>query len=190
MVGARRQIDHNPCKGVRKGTESPRQTFLSAAEIAAAHKALDASNNRAAALALRLTLLTGCRIGEVLNAGTGPDRHRARDLVEAGGVHQAETTAHRPAAARGAEGRAGIAGHRRPDLWRRPLAVGARQCGDRSARMPDPRSETFTGVKFLARAGASLVEIGAVLGHTKAQTTQRYTHLVGEDLRKLVERAR
>jgi integrase len=42
----------------------------------------------------------------------------------------------------------------------------------------------------LARAGGSLVEIGAVLGHTKAQTTQRYTHLVSGDLRQLVERAR
>ncbi len=49
---------------------------------------------------------------------------------------------------------------------------------------------TTSAGQFLARAGASLVEIGAVLGHTKAQTTQRYTHLVGDDLRKLVERAR
>ena len=60
------RIDHNPCKSVRKRSESPRQVFLSAKEIAAAHKALKAHNNRSAALTLRLTLLTGCRIGEAL----------------------------------------------------------------------------------------------------------------------------
>ena len=43
-----RKIDHNPCKSVRKSAESPRADLLSAAEIAAAHKALEASNNRSA----------------------------------------------------------------------------------------------------------------------------------------------
>src|SRR6185295_4636395 len=47
--------------------EHQRHTFLDAAEIEAAHTALsDDNNNRSAALALRLALLTGCRIGEAL----------------------------------------------------------------------------------------------------------------------------
>ena len=68
-------------------------------------------------------------------------------------------------------------------LWAQVnVAIGRPEC-----RIHDLRHSRASS---LARAGASLVEIGAVLGHTKAQTTQRYTHLVGEDFRKLVERAR
>ena len=62
-----RKIEHNPAKGVRRRPENQRHVFLDADEIKAAHAALDQDNNRAAALALRLALLTGCRIGEVLS---------------------------------------------------------------------------------------------------------------------------
>jgi integrase len=41
----------------------------------------------------------------------------------------------------------------------------------------------------LARSGASLPQIGRVLGHTAPATTNRYAHLVADDLVDLVERA-
>ena len=41
----------------------------------------------------------------------------------------------------------------------------------------------------LARSGASLPQIGTLLGHTAPATTARYVHLVDDDLRDLVERA-
>jgi integrase len=41
---------------------------------------------------------------------------------------------------------------------------------------------------FLASAGHSLPIIGALLGHTQAQTTQRYAHLLDDPLRQATER--
>jgi integrase len=184
-----RKIDHNPAKGVRKGAESPRQTFLSAAEIAAAHEALNASNNRAAALALRLTLLTGCRIGEVLTLA--PDQiDTERAIWAKPAAYTKQKRLHvvplQPEALKVALELLDTGVPTYGDvrwLWAHVnVAIGRPEC-----RIHDLRHSRASS---LARAGASLVEIGAVLGHTKAQTTQRYTHLVGEDLRKLVERAR
>jgi hypothetical protein len=57
------KVERNVAKGVRRQPESHRQVFLDADGIKAAHKALAADPNRAAALALRLALLTGCRTG-------------------------------------------------------------------------------------------------------------------------------
>jgi integrase len=59
------RVERNVAKGVRRCPESPRHIFLDADEIVAANAALDADNNRRAALALKLALLTGARIGEV-----------------------------------------------------------------------------------------------------------------------------
>jgi site-specific recombinase XerD len=41
----------------------------------------------------------------------------------------------------------------------------------------------------LARNGASLPMIGALLGHSSPMLTARYSHLVDSDLRALVERS-
>jgi site-specific recombinase XerD len=41
----------------------------------------------------------------------------------------------------------------------------------------------------LARGGASLMQIGKVLGHTAPATTARYSHLVDRDLVDLIERS-
>jgi integrase len=41
----------------------------------------------------------------------------------------------------------------------------------------------------LARGGASLMQIGKVLGHTAPATTARYSHLVDSDLVDLVDRS-
>ena len=92
-------IDRNPCRGIRRRPENQRQVFLDADEIAAAHAALSGDNNRTAALALRLALLTGCRIGETLTLTAEQIDTSAQDLGQAGRDHQAEKTAHRAAAA-------------------------------------------------------------------------------------------
>ena len=66
-----RLIDRNPAKGVKRRPETPREIFLDAAEIKAALAALDGDNHRAAALPLKLALLTGCRIGEAIHVTAG-----------------------------------------------------------------------------------------------------------------------
>ena len=40
---------------------------------------------------------------------------------------------------------------------------------------------------FAAAQGASLLMIGKLLGHTQAQTTQRYAHLVSDPVRNVAE---
>ena len=60
------RIERNVARRLRRQPESARHTFLNADEITAAHTALDADRDRNAALALRLLLLTGARVGEVL----------------------------------------------------------------------------------------------------------------------------
>jgi integrase len=60
------KIERNVAKGVKRRPENQRHIFLDESEIARAHAALEADSNRPAALALRLALSTGARIGEIL----------------------------------------------------------------------------------------------------------------------------
>jgi integrase len=45
-----------------------------------------------------------------------------------------------------------------------------------------------TYASILASGGASLPLIGALLGHTQSQTTQRYAHLMDDPLREATSR--
>ena len=184
-----RRIDHNPCKSVRKRSESPRQVFLSAKEIAAAHKALKAHNDRSAALTLRLTLLTGCRIGEALKLAPDQIDSARKVWVKPAAYVKTARTHIIPLQADALDVAKQLLDVGVPTydgvriVWERVKEI----IGRPECRIHDLRHSRASS---LARAGASLVEIGAVLGHTKAQTTQRYTHLVSGDLVNLVERAR
>ena len=51
------------------------------------------------------------------------------------------------------------------------------------------RSETHIRNRALASSGLGLPVIGALLGHTTAQTTLRYSHLMDDPLRAATERA-
>ena len=65
-------LDRNPVPGLRRNPEVSRNIFLSADEIEVALAALDAdTEDRAAALAIKLALLTGCRIGEACGLAVG-----------------------------------------------------------------------------------------------------------------------
>jgi integrase len=183
-----RKIDRNPAKGVRRRPENQRHIFLDAAEIAAAHTALAGDNNRTAALALRLALLTGCRIGEVLTlAPTQIDPRRKLWIKPA--AHTKQKKLHivplQPEALAIAQElmRLGL-----PDYdacrraWDRAKAI----VGRREVRIHDLRHSRASA---LARGGASLMQIGKVLGHTAPATTARYAHLVDRDLVDLIERS-
>ena len=64
--------------------------------------------------------------------------------------------------------------------WRRIR----KRAGLEDVRLHDLR---HTFACWAAKKGGSLPQIGAVLGHKQAQTTQRYAHLVPDHLRNLVE---
>ena len=55
----------NPCKGVQRNREEARERFFSEAEIAAIADALGQADERAAADAIRLIMLTGCRLARL-----------------------------------------------------------------------------------------------------------------------------
>jgi integrase len=182
-----RLIPRNPAKGVRRRPENARHIFLDADEIAAALKVLAADHNPAAALALRLALLTGCRIGEALALEADQiDVGRALWIKAAATTKQRRlhiTPLSQAALAVAQELLRGA----RPDYeacrraWERAREV----IGRPEVRIHDLRHSRASA---LARNGASLVQIGRVLGHTAPATTNRYAHLVDRDLAALVER--
>ena len=77
-----------------------------------------------------------------------------------------------------------------PVLLRRPWETALKRAGIEHFRWHDLR---HSAASFLAKSGASLLEIGAVLGHKSANTTKRYAHLTETHthdlLRDMAERA-
>jgi integrase len=186
----------NPAKGIERNQENRRQRYLSPEEIARLSQALAAHPSRQSANVVRLLLLTGARKGEVLSM-------RWEDLDLAAGVWTKPSAAteqkreHRvPLSAPARELLAGIersgpyvfpgdtAEEPQGDIKRFWSAV-AKRARIEGARIHDLR-HTYASV--LASSGASLPLIGALLGHTQAATTLRYSHLFDDPLRQATER--
>ena len=200
--------DTNPCRGVERNTENRRTRSLDGEEMQRLIAALNASKNASANI-VRLALLTGARRGEILSmrwrdldmkAGTWtkPSAHTKQKkdhrVPLSGPVRQllAEIRAEavRKAKADGAEVSEFVFPHR--------LDSKAAQTELKKAWTAICKAAKLQGVRFhdlrhqhasiLASGGASLPMIGALLGHTQPSTTQRYSHLFDDPLRKLVER--
>jgi integrase len=184
------KITGNPCRGVRRRPENQRHVFLGAAEIAAAHRALDGDNqSRPAALALRLALMTGCRIGEAI--GIKADQiDAARRVWTKPASHTKQRKLHVvPLTAEALSVAQELLRLPRPKYedCRQAWLRARKTIGREDTRVHDLRHSYASS---LARNGASLVQIGKLLGHTAPITTARYLHLIDQDLRDLVERSR
>jgi len=195
----------NPARGIERAPEQKRERFLSPAEIARLADALAAAPEGRSANAIRLLMLTGARRGEVLSA-----RWADFDLGAGVWLKPAATTKqkkeHRiplsapalallvemkeeiaPVEAKGRvveflfEGRPGKPLTEIKKTW----ASVCRKAGLSGVRIHDLR-HTFASI--LASSGMSLPIIGALLGHTQAQTTARYAHLLDDPLRAATER--
>jgi integrase len=182
------KIERNPCRGVRRRPENQRHTFLNEAEIAAAHKALAGDNqDRPAALTLRLALMVGCRIGEAIGITAEQiDIDRKVWIKAASSTKQRKLhiTPLQPEALAIAKALLDLP---RPKYEVRQAWLRARKLiGREDVRVHDLRHSRASS---LARNGASLVQIGKLLGHTAPHTTARYTHLIDSDLRDLAERS-
>jgi integrase len=133
-------------------------------------------------------VLTGCRIGEVLLLAPSQIDAKRRLWVKPA-AHTKQKKLHivplQPEALGIAKEllRIGL-----PDYdacrraWDRAKAI----IGRLDIRIHDLRHSRASA---LARGGASLMQIGKVLGHTAPATTARYAHLVDSDLVDLVERS-
>lgn len=188
----------NPASGVRRNPEEKRTRYLSPAEIVRLVEALDRHPERASAEAIRLLLLTGARRGEVL-AATWAQFDLERGVWTKPSAHTKQRKEHRvplsaPALAllRRLREEAtdspfvfpGRNGNALTDVKRTWAAV----C--EAAELVDVRLHDLrhTYASILASEGLSLPIIGALLGHTQAQTTARYAHLLDDPLRAATER--
>jgi len=189
----------NPAKGIAKFHEEKRDRWLSDEELARLLAALDDHPNQPAANAIRLQLLTGARIGEVLSARwddidlergvwTKPSHHtkqkRTEHLPLSGsalgllrnirkGVDERSTFLFP-----GRNPEKPIADLKR--FWKSVTAAADLE----NYRIHDNR---HTHASHLVSSGLSLPIVGRLLGHTNPTTTQRYAHLADDPLREAAE---
>lgn len=195
-------LTDNPATKIERNTEEGRERYLTADEIARLQAALDRSPAQDSADVVRLLLLTGARVGEVLAM-----RWEHVDLDTGLWIKPAATTKqkriHRvplsPSAVAVLTRRRETEGakrRRRGDTspWVFP-GTGAdghmttirtfwtavcRRAGIEGVRVHDVR---HTFASLLVSSGESLPVVGALLGHTQAKTTSRYAHLQDDALR-------
>jgi integrase len=189
----------NPCKGIERNPERPRQRYLSEAELERLHRALAQYEHQDSADAVRLLILTGARKLEVLSA-----RWSQFDLDNGAWTKPASHTK------QAREHRVPLSGEAIKLLRRRrkqtngeyvfptrfdskdrhlTRLAGAWKTICEAADIRDCRLHDLrhSYASLLASSGQSLPIIGALLGHSHASTTQRYAHLLDESLRKATE---
>jgi integrase len=185
----------NPRKHIKKYPEEKRERFLSAAELRRVGEVLREMEDEgfelpSAIAAVRLLILTGCRLGEIMTlkweyvdfAGKAlrlPDSKTGAKVVHLGQpavevLEKIERVEKNPWVIVGTK-----PGARLSDLqpfWQRVRA----RAGLKDARIHDLR-HTFASTAVAA--GQGLPMIGKLLGHTQVQTTARYAHLAADPVR-------
>jgi len=186
-------VAKNVTKGVRFNREEGRQRYLTDDELTTLASALDRMANRQAANSIWLLLLTGARRSEVLGAKWEEfDLQKGTWTKPAGRVKARQTTTitlsdlaiellERMSADRSSEylfpSRAGgpIRDIKGPWAWL------LKETGLENFRIHDLR---HSHASILVSQGHSLELIGHLLGHTQAQTTKRYAHLMQDPQRE------
>ena len=190
----------NPCRHVKKYPERRRERFLSADEFGQLGRVLrtveeEGTESPAAIAAIRLLMLTGCRMSEILTLKWSYVDLKTRELrlpdskTGAKVVHFGKAAAGVLAAIpRITENPYVVVGRklgaRLTDLehpWRR---IRARAKLD-DVRLHDLRHSYASGALAL---GEGLPMIGRLLGHTQVQTTARYAHLAKDPVKMAASR--
>lgn len=189
----------NPCLHIKKYSEQKRETFLSQDEIAHLMAILNEEENNAhnpwSLYAIRLLLITGCRLNEILTLKWEEvdfsnqyfrlsDSKTGKKLVYLSTVavdilKNVPQLENNPYVICGEKKGAHLINLQKP--WRR-----IRKKADlEHVRLHDLR-HTFASIA--ASDGLSLPIIGALLGHKQTQTTARYAHLIGQPLIEATEK--
>ena len=189
----------NPAKGIERYQEHQRDRWLSDDELGRLCSVLDEHPNVRAANAVRLQLLTGARLGEVL--ASRKDDFDLQRGVWTKPSHQTKQkrTEHTPLSAQATALIASIiegGNPRSPFLFPgnkpgQPLrelkkfwASVMRRTEIANYRRHDNR---HTYASHLVSSGLSLEIVGRLLGHTSTTTTRRYAHLADDPLRAATE---
>ena len=179
----------NPCRHIQRYREESRERFLSVEEFRRLGKVLDevladGSESHSAVTAIRLLMLTGCRLSEVLTLRWAHVDLDAGELNLPDTKTGGRTIPLAPAAVRLLTGI--------PRKRGNPWVVPGRFKGAHFVDLQQPwrrirARADLPGVRlhdlrhsFASRAlalGESLPMIGKILGHTQLQTTARYAHL-------------
>jgi integrase len=191
--------DH-PVKGVRRYSEEKRQRFLSSAELQRLGAALIEHQPRITANAIRRLLLTGARRSEVLGMAWEQVETEPGAWIKPSALTK-QKTLHRVPLSPGARQLLNDMQHYRkpgePYVFtgrgpgehltdiKKSWAALCEKAGITGVRIHDLR-HTYASV--LASNGLSLPVIGALLGHTQAQTTARYAHLADDPLQEATNR--
>lgn len=189
----------NPAKGIERFPEEKRHRWLSDEELARLTVALDEHPNQIAANAIRLQLLTGARIGEVLSATWAEVDLERGVWIKPSHHTKQKRTEHLPlsgaavALLRSMRDKADLTnpvifpgrvpGKPITDLKRFWTSVTS-AAGLIDYRIHDNR---HTHASHLVSSGMSLPVVGRLLGHTNPLTTQRYAHLADDPLRAAAE---
>ena len=185
----------NPCRHVKKYPEEKRKRYLSGNELARLGETLreceESRESQSTVNLIRLLLLTGCRLNEILtlkwehmdlenNALHLPDSKTGKKTVHIGpatveclaGIERVEDN---PWVITGKLPSSHLVNPGKP--WRRIRA----RAGLDDVRIHDLR-HTFASVAV--SSGQGLPMIGKMLGHTQVQTTARYTHLATDPVKQ------
>lgn len=190
----------NPCRHVQRFREEKRERFLSDEELARLSEVLtEAEQTRLespfAIAAIRLLILTGCRVGEILKLRWSEVDFECRCLRLADSktgkktvflstvalqlLAELDRDPENPHVVQG-----NVAGNHLIGLTRIWFRI-RRRAGLEEVRLHDLR-HTYASVG--AGMGLSLPIIGKLLGHTQAVTTQRYAHLASDPMHEAAER--
>jgi len=184
----------NPCIGVQRYPENRRKRYLSASEIKRLANALtrEEQANPFAVAAIKILIMTGARLGEILSAKWEwidgdilklPDsKTGAKDITLPSPVLNILATLPRleenPYIIVGKKNGQHMVNLRKP--WMRIV----KSAGIEHVRLHDLR---HSFASFAVSSGASLNHIGEQLGHRSLTTTQRYSHLARDPVRKATE---
>jgi integrase len=189
----------NPAKGVERNPETKRKRYATPAELERLTSALEGHPDQQGADIVRMCMLTGCRSGEAM-AARWDDIEIAGGIWTKPGATTKQKTDHVVPLSAPAKQLLARLRQRTSSPWVFPAldsSTGHRVTVAKSWRLLCRRAR-ITGLRLhdlrhsfasqLASQGASLPLIGALLGHTQAQTTHRYAHLFDDSQRAAVER--
>lgn len=193
-----RPNDSNPCRGVTRYKQSNRERYLQPDELGRLGTAIDQAATEGSAgpfalAAIRLLILTGARLTEILTLQWSfvdldrrclflPDSKTGKKtiILNDGAVDVLRLLPrleNNPFVIVGHRHGTHLVNLQKP--WRRIRALAGIDC-----RIHDLR-HTFASVAVAS--GGSLPIIGRQLGHSQPQTTQRYAHLADDPVRRMTE---
>jgi integrase len=199
----RKLCTSNPCLRIARNAEPAHDDYLTSDEVQRLLAELDKHKDTETANVLKLMLWTGSRVGETLAARWADidcSEPKAKDDKKAGywakpGATVKQKSKHKAplnsraramlrAMRRAAPDDVMVFGGTSYDMVSEHFKKILRAAGIRKVRLHDLR---HTKASAIINTGFNLNEVGALLGHTTAATTFRYSHLLPDRLRDATE---